>query len=486
MDKKLTQGGPGDQYLGGGKVDTGEWFTKFPLLEDQIKNQEIWFCGAPFQMIYTSTNGQFLPCSWAQESDPDTGEPYGPNIKDVSCKDYFNKDETLNHMREEMLTPDDPLKLVNKICRNCRYQEEHYGRSRRQASLKLQTNDKRLWPRMRNTVERFKKIESWSHDETGWATHSDAFFKERIFEVQVKAYGNQCNLDCYMCIPYDSSIRLQTMHHEDLKDQNIFSEASMERIPALSINTIDDITDQIAEIAPYIYNLKLIGGEPLVMKKFYGLLEKIVESGEAENIMVKYQTNMSILEFEKLKISKFIPHFGLFEFTVSLDSIGKANNYIRRRSNWDEIVENIKHVKQYENVWVNINGAISFLSVLRFHELIKWFGENKALFHQINWSNIRGPGKLCANVLPKPLKEKLIPLYEGFPDIQQVLRESPHNTYYGNRVEGDDDYIDIQDTFKYLLMNDKHYKGTKWEMDLFKVFPELEEYYIPDIQEIEL
>jgi len=38
--------------------------------------------------------------------------------------------------------------------------------------------------------------------------------------------------------------------------------------------------------------------------------------------------------------------------------------------------------------------------------------------------------------------------------------------------------IDIQEVFDYLLKGDKYYTGTKWEMHLFDVFPELEEYYI--------
>ena len=157
--------------------------------------------------------------------------------------------------------------------------------------------------------------------------------------------------------------------------------------------------------------------------------------------------------------------------------MGKANDYIRRRSNWEEIVNNIKHVSQYPNVEVNINGAISFLSVLRFWELIDWVNDNLDLFDQVNWSNIRSPAKLCANVLPTPLKEKLIPFYEGFPDIQQLLKEEPVGL-----VPNKPDFkkkLDYQDTFDYALKNDEYYKGTKWEMNLFEVFPELEEYHNP-------
>ena len=113
---------------------------------------------------------------------------------------------------------------------------------------------------------------------------------------------------------------------------------------------------------------------------------------------------------------------------------------------------------------VNVNGTISFLSVLRFYKLIEWFNDNKHLFFQVNWSNIRGPIKLCANVLPDKLKKELIPKYEGFPDIQNVLKEENHG-------------LDYKDTIEYLLMNDKYYKGTKWEMNLFDVFPELKPYW---------
>ena len=96
--------------------------------------------------------------------------------------------------------------------------------------------------------------------------------------------------------------------------------------------------------------------------------------------------------------------------------------------------------------------------------MLEWIEQNNGLFRQINWSNIRNPKKLCANVLPDKIKQDLIPKYEGFPDIQELLKEDNHG-------------LDYQDTLDYLLMNDKYYKGTKWEGNLFEVFPELEEHY---------
>ena len=444
LKKHMTKGGPGDKFLGEGKVDTSKWFENTPNLEEQIKNEEIWFCSAPFSLLYTNTMGELAPCSWAQEQ-------VGPNVKNTGIVEYFTKDKALNELRKEMLTPGSDLKQANFICYNCRHQEELYGRSRRQASMKIQSNDPVLWPRIRNTAEDFRK-------------NGKLWLRDRIFEVQVKFFGNQCNLDCYMCVPYDSSVRLQTMHSKELKEENVFSDYSKQRIKLPVSDDVDSVIKQIAELAPYIYNLKLIGGEPLVMKKFYKLLQAVVDTGEAKDIMLKYQTNMTVLTFEEHKITKFIPEFHKFEFTVSLDGIEEENNYIRRRSNWGEIVKNMEYVSMYPNVEVNINGTISFLSVLRFHKLIAWAKKNGDIIKMINWSNIRGPAKLCANVLPQPIKDKLIPLYEDFPDIQNVLLESNHGLSHQNALD-------------YLMMVDTKYEGTKWEMHLFDVYPELEEYY---------
>ena len=182
--------------------------------------------------------------------------------------------------------------------------------------------------------------------------------------------------------------------------------------------------------------------------------------------MLKYQTNMTVLEFEKHKITEYIPEFLKFEFTVSLDGTEEQNNYIRRRSNWEEIKRNMEYVSMYPNVEININGTISFLSVLNFYKLIEWAKANGDIIKQINWSNIRGPAKLCANVLPQKIKSLLMTFYEGYPDIQNVLMEGNHG-------------LSHQDALDYLLMQDNKYKGTKWEMHLFEVFPELEEFYNP-------
>ena len=180
----LTKGGPGDVFKGGGSVDTSTWFHNPKVgnteLEKQIKNEEIYFCNAPFQVLYTDVNGDYAPCSWA-----DT-KHFGANIRDTSIKDWFKDDPKLNQLRDEMLSPGSDLELTKKSCASCIKQEKLYGRSRRVASLKILSNVSSFWNLQREAIKKYK--------ETG-----TGHIEHKIFEVQIKAFGNQCNLDCYMC-----------------------------------------------------------------------------------------------------------------------------------------------------------------------------------------------------------------------------------------------------------------------------------------------
>ena len=49
---------------------------------------------------------------------------------------------------------------------------------------------------------------------------------------------------------------------------------------------------------------------------------------------------------------------------------------MRRRTVWNKVLENIEYCKKYPNVVIDFNGLVSFLSVLRFYEVVDWCKEN--------------------------------------------------------------------------------------------------------------
>ena len=62
--------------------------------------------------------------------------------------------------------------------------------------MKIHTNDPKFWDKIERQVTRYK--------DTG----KFEMKKERIYEVPIKIYGSECNLDCYMCPTCNPTTRL--------------------------------------------------------------------------------------------------------------------------------------------------------------------------------------------------------------------------------------------------------------------------------------
>ena len=458
LPEHLTKGGPGDASTPG-NVNTEAWWQnmneegreiaeKEGSIVQQAKNKDIYFCTIPFTQIYSEIDGQYCACCF--------GAPSGISVEDVPLKEWMENSQYMNDLRREMTTPGSDLKTVDQHCKRCRQDEARYGRSRRTNCLKIHTNDPKFWNKIERMVSKYK--------ETG----EYKIKGERVFEVQLKIYGSECNLDCYMCQHANSTTRMNVAD-KGVWSNEIFGPRSKNRDEYFSIvmkDKTEGVTEQILEIAPYIKSIKIIGGEPLIMKKHYEMLDALIETGHAHRIRIKYQTNLTETKAGKHNLFKYIPHFDRVTVVASVDGIGAPIEYMRRRTVWNKVLENIEFCKQYPNVVVDFNGLVSILSVLRFYEVVDWCKENP-IINQLNWAHVESPKHLRPNNLPEKLKKQLIPKYTDWPDVVAAL-EMPQ-----------DPDVDFQNVLEYMLRVDKFYEGTKWEMHLFDVFPELEEFYTP-------
>ena len=481
-EARLTRGGPGDKSKPG-QVDTSQWWvdiskktkdkgTAEPSLPDQLpkdksiiqqaKDKDIFFCTIPFTQAYSEMHGGWKACCFANMESKN-----GPSVEDTSIIDWMVNSDYMKSIRKEMTTVGSDLKKVKRICQRCISDEERYGRSRRTNCLKIHTNNTEFSDDIIKSVEMYKASGFWEFDQ-------------RIIEVQLKIFGSECNLDCHMCLHTNSSIRqagadkgvwnkklweeeLQTDWESSKKE---FKLHGKDRTGVFK-GSIKSTIEQVVELAPYIRSIKIIGGEPLIMKKHYQMMEAIVKTGHAKHIYVKYQTNLTKVSVGKHSMFDYAPDFREIAVVGSVDGVGKTIEYMRRRTNWQELEDNIADCAKYPNVVVDFNGLVSFLSVLRFYEVPEYVKNNPNIF-QINWAMLDMPRSLRPNNLPQKLKDDLIPKYTKYPDIVAALERPAEKDF------------NIQEVFSYLLKQDKHYKGTKWEMNLFDVFPELEEYYEPN------
>ena len=341
-------------------------------IKQQIEDDEIYFCHMPWTMVYSEVDGYWQTCCHAQNTQR-LGLPDNLNNLKVTntSPEQWMKSDFQNKLRDEMLDPNSDHKIINEVCRRCKTEEKKYGESRRLRKMRSMLTNKKYHSDIMKAVEMYKVSGGFD-------------FYERILETQVKVFGMECNLDCHMCPPRYSTTRQKTQLDDSMSSEKIYGK--IERLKRFTKITADnekvDMMQDLKDLAPYTHNVKIIGGEPLVMKKQFEYLQILIDTGHSKNITIKYQTNMTKLGNKKHRVIDFIPHFKQFTFTASLDSMGDAIEYCRRRTKWNEILDNIKVVKKYPNVIVDANSTMGFLSILRFYEFLEW-AENFELIDKI-------------------------------------------------------------------------------------------------------
>lgn len=295
--------------------------------------------------------------------------------------------------------------------------------------------------------------------------------------------GNLCQLKCIMCSPHDSSSWIK-----DWKDQ--FPKYKSIRLVKDQGWDIDfDYTwykkgtflDSMKIQAANIKELYFAGGEPLLIPEHYKILEFMVETDNAKNCVLRYNSNG--LELPE-KLFELWNHFKEVKFNFSVDALGDKNDYIRYPSKWNDVVTNLHRLDNTpDHVIVNMACAVQVLNVMHLADLIKWkIAQN---FKKINLpphgAGLIGthlvylPSYLNVRVLPNDLKniakERLEKLCDDFKDNEEFV----NNPYGLTRVKGlikymfEEDWSDqFSDLVEYLSITDEQ-RGTNFK----NVFPEL-------------
>jgi len=228
--------------------------------------------------------------------------------------------------------------------------------------------------------------------------------------------GNMCNLKCRMCNPYASNQWLDEWHliNDPLPDDE------MQRLSGKTYPwyRYQQFEDNIDAILPTIEEVYLTGGEPTIIKEHEFILDKIIDSGRAKKVKIKYNTNLTNIPNYLLEKWK---EFKAIKCNVSIDAVGDLDRYIRYPSNWNKVEENFLKVRQLDNVVNEIHCTVQMYNITRLHEFLDWaepFG------HKIYLNILNHPEELNIRVLPQELKTqvtKTLSNYTHIPKVQGVI-----------------------------------------------------------------
>lgn len=296
--------------------------------------------------------------------------------------------------------------------------------------------------------------------------------------------GNLCQLKCIMCSPHDSSawIKDWKLQYPKYKTIELINDQHWDhRNRDYTWYQEGSFLESMRNQAQHIKELYFAGGEPLLIPEHYKILEFMVESGNAKNCILRYNSNG--LELPE-KLFELWNHFKEVKFNFSIDALEERNDYIRYPSKWEEVVSSLKRLDDTPgNVVVNIACAVQLLNVLTVPDLVKW--KQKQEFKKINLppygAGLIGthlvylPSYLNVRVLPKELKNTVKRNIDNFCGGMSNNTEFMNNPYGYKRWQGLVQYMYAEDwsnkiptLLDYLETTDT-VRGTNFR----SVFPEL-------------
>lgn len=156
--------------------------------------------------------------------------------------------------------------------------------------------------------------------------------------------GSVCNFACQTCWPAASS-----------KVAHYHSQAGLIDIKSVDSKSIDNF-DFLLPVADRIRDVVLLGGEPFYDKSCRRFLTWAQDHLTANLIMF---TNGSEIDFNFLTNYK-----GRITLVFSLDATGRAAEYVRFGTVWEDVISNYQRAKQLVNTRVNIT-----CSVYNYHHI---------------------------------------------------------------------------------------------------------------------
>jgi hypothetical protein len=175
-----------------------------------------------------------------------------------------------------------------------------------------------------------------STDETGATTMPTISFDYR--------FSNLCNFKCRMCGELlSSSWEAEKKKHNmwDPKNQPFMIPSVKEKMKQFQVEVVEpEFRDAVNKhIVEEIY---WVGGEPLMYDIHWETLKTMVENGSSKNCYLRYNTNLSKIEYNGINLYDYLPHFKDWLICASIDGTGKIVEFIRSGIVWEKWLENFK------------------------------------------------------------------------------------------------------------------------------------------------
>ena len=373
------------------------------------------FCSMAWDHQFVDPTGRVKPCCRFAEK----FRPVENNLKEKTLSEVFYGD-WMSNVRDKMLRGE-------KVdgCIRC-YQEEESGKK----SLRERYHDNKDLP-----IDELVDLEN-----------------PTIRWIEL-AISNDCNLACRMC---DSRYAWKWFKEE----KEMFGS---------TLNTIERSKSDISNIFPFINDLvhiKFTGGEPLLTKDQWLLVDKMIAERDCSNILLNYSTNCTIMPKDSW-VEKW-RKFKQVEFALSFDSSNPAESeYIRWPAKYettDSVTKRFLELKKEYGFHVFLRSTISLLNVWHMPESLRWWYDHDLSAVKImNPTHLTYPDMLCVTVLPPHIKSRITQRFTEYQSSCSIKKINDNLEYIKNFMNSKDDSHLLPSLKAYLEKTDLYRKQNFFE-----------------------
>ena len=403
--------------------------------------EDKFICPRPFHNIYNHPGGNYSPCCWAVPENS-KGDP-----NSILPIDHFNG-EAFRRLRKEMLEGK-KTDFLYSYCKYCFDQEENFNIS----------------PRTRFDPISTEKIFNIFNDDGSLKND----IKERFLSVSINIFGNACNLECHGCDPKSSSSRTKAIKKIYPELESVGINPKLFSIDyknnSFDLNNkehFSNIIDQLLKYSDIITNIHFVGGEPMLMKHHFLLLNRLIEENKSKQINLNYVSNMTLMSLNEMKY--YFDNFKMTNIQWSVDALKEKNYWLRYPTDWESTTKNVFDIQSYFKK--TRKGSIvatitpSILGIPSLRKTYNWL-HVRGLLNRKNliFNIITQPKFLRTRNLPDTLKEKISP------DIKLI------SEYHYLDLLKPRDQHEFELAIKYFDLLDQS-RGTDWR----SIFPEVSKY----------
>ena len=291
------------------------------------------FCMAPWTHTYISPQGERRLCCASREQhsfqkqyiDASNDEKYGKVTESKTAADDFNPLSLKEHWNSDYMKDIRRKLMAGEKISQCDVCNDDI----------LSISSYRKWFTGALFSEKIQEAFDTT-DETGFTTMEPISFDYR--------YSNICNFKCRMCgEQLSSSWEAEKKKHGywSPEQQPFMIPEVKEKMEKFQIEVVEpEFKDAISR--GIVEECYWVGGEPLMYEIHWWALEEMIKNGSAKDCFLRYNSNLSRIEYFGKNLYDYLPQFKNWIICASIDGTGEIVEYIRKGIKWEKWLSNFK------------------------------------------------------------------------------------------------------------------------------------------------